>query len=86
MLLTLLTWADIYFAYEAYTILSAEGGAIQFVFGFEYILLITTAANSAFKYILHALDAYSDTFWGNKAVILLYIEFLIGKIHFNYLF
>lgn len=76
--------SDIYFVHDAYTITMAKGPSVQLVFGFEYALLITLAANAAFKYVLHAVDVHSDTFWESKAVLLLYLEFVIGKT--NYLF
>lgn len=79
MLLTLLTLGDIYFVHDAYTTTMAKGPSVQLVFGFEYALLITLAANAAFKYALHAIDVHSDTFWESKAVLLLYLEFFIGK-------
>ncbi|XP_050443055.1 E3 ubiquitin-protein ligase synoviolin B [Adelges cooleyi] len=77
-LLSLLTIADIYFVHDAYTTTITKGPSVQLVFGFEYALLITLAMNAAVKYILHALDVHSDTFWENKAVLLLYLEFFIG--------
>lgn len=78
LLLSLLTLCDIYFVHEAYLITMSKGPSVQLVFGFEYALLITLAANAAFKYVLHALDVHSDTFWESKAVLLLYLEFFIG--------
>lgn len=80
MLLSLLTLCDTYFVHEAYLITMSKGPSVQLVFGFEYALLITLAANAAFKYVLHALDVHSDTFWESKAVLLLYLEFFIGKL------
>jgi len=78
LLLTLLTMGDIYFVHDAYTTTMTKGPSVQLVFGFEYALLITLAANAAFKYVLHAVDVHSDTFWESKAVLLLYLEFFIG--------
>lgn len=60
-----------------------KGPSVQLVFGFEYALLITLAVNAGFKYLLHAVDVHSDTFWESKAVLLLYLEFFIGKIYFK---
>ncbi|XP_050520904.1 E3 ubiquitin-protein ligase synoviolin-like [Daktulosphaira vitifoliae] len=77
-LLTILTIADIYFVHDAYITTITKGPSVQLVFGFEYALLITLAINAAVKYILHAMDVYSDTFWESKAVLLLYLEFFIG--------
>ncbi|XP_025417770.1 E3 ubiquitin-protein ligase synoviolin B-like isoform X2 [Sipha flava] len=77
-LLIFLTVADIYFVHDAYTTTVAKGPSVQLVFGFEYALLITLVATAAFKYILHSVDVYSDTFWESKAVLLLYLEFFIG--------
>lgn len=70
---------DVYFVHDAYTITMSKGPSVQLVFGFEYALLITLAANAALKYVLHAVDVHSDTFWESKAVLLLYLEFFIGK-------
>lgn len=78
LLLVILTLGDIYFVHDAYTTTMIKGPSVQLVFGFEYALLITLAANAAFKYILHAVDVHSDTFWESKAVLLLYLEFFIG--------
>jgi len=79
VLLTILTLSDVYFVHDAYTTTVAKGPSVQLVFGFEYALLITLVANAAFKYILHAVDIYSDTFWESKAVLMLYLEFFIGN-------
>jgi E3 ubiquitin-protein ligase synoviolin len=62
----------------------AKGPSVQLVFGFEYALLITLVATAAFKYILHSVDVYSDTFWESKAVLLLYLEFFIGNVNLDY--
>ncbi|KAE9543535.1 hypothetical protein AGLY_002335 [Aphis glycines] len=78
LLLFILTLGDLYFIHDAYTTTMAKGPSVQLVFGFEYALLITLAANAGFKYILHAVDVHSDTFWESKAVLLLYLEFFIG--------
>lgn len=78
MLLTILTCGDIYFVHDAYTTTIVKGPSVQLVFGFEYALLITLAANAAFKYVLHSIDIHSDTFWERKAVLMLYLEFFIG--------
>lgn len=83
MLLSILILSDIYFVHDAYTTTMIKGPSVQLVFGFEYALLITLAANAAFKYVLHAVDVHSDTFWESKAVLLLYLEFFIGKIILN---
>ncbi|XP_025198117.1 E3 ubiquitin-protein ligase synoviolin B-like [Melanaphis sacchari] len=78
LLLFILTLGDLYFIHDAYTTTMAKGPSVQLVFGFEYALLVTLAANAGFKYILHAVDVHSDTFWESKAVLLLYLEFFIG--------
>lgn len=79
VLLTILTLSDIYFVHDAYTTTMSKGPSVQLVFGFEYTLLIILVSNAAFKYLLHAIDVHSNTFWENKAVLLLYLEFFIGK-------
>ncbi|XP_026816134.1 E3 ubiquitin-protein ligase synoviolin B-like isoform X2 [Rhopalosiphum maidis] len=78
LLLFILTLGDLYFVHDAYTTTMAKGPSVQLVFGFEYALLVTLAANAGFKYVLHAVDVHSDTFWESKAVLLLYLEFFIG--------
>lgn len=79
-LLTILTFSDIYFVHDAYVTTLEKGPSVQLVFGFEYALLITLALNAGVKYLLHSADVHSDTFWESKAVLLLYLEFFIGKI------
>ncbi|XP_077300629.1 septin interacting protein 3 isoform X2 [Arctopsyche grandis] len=75
-LLLTLAGLDIFFIFHAYQTTVTKGASVQLVYGFEYCILIIMIVNIFIKYIIHAVD--SQTPWENKAVVLLYTEFIVG--------
>jgi len=75
---------DIYFTFclqfilYAYHSTATRGPSVQLVFGFEYAVLLTVAANTLVKYVLHAYDLMGEAPWENKAVFMLYTELVVG--------
>nr|CAG4635375.1 EOG090X03TK [Artemia franciscana] len=77
-LLVMLSFLDAYFIYSAYLSTVTKGASVQLVFGFEYAILLTIAASTAVKYLLHTIDSRSETPWENKTVYVLYLDLVIG--------
>lgn len=72
--------SDLYFANEALFKTINKGSPVQFILGFEYAILLTLAISAAVKYVLHTIEMHRDTFWENKSVFILYLEFFVGKL------
>jgi len=74
----LLAFLDVQFIFYAYNSTVTKGPSVQLVFGFEYAVLVTVAANTLVKYVLHAYDLMGEHPWENKAVFMLYTELAVG--------
>eukprot|EP01116_Phalansterium_solitarium_P013972 TRINITY_DN31449_c0_g1_i3.p1 TRINITY_DN31449_c0_g1~~TRINITY_DN31449_c0_g1_i3.p1 ORF type:complete len:319 (+),score=60.53 TRINITY_DN31449_c0_g1_i3:96-1052(+) len=64
-----------YYAFNAY--LEAPGPSMQILYGFEYLLLLSSIVGTIAKYVLNLIDLRLEGRWDNKGAYVLYLEFVV---------
>lgn len=80
-LMKLMAIVDVSFVYYAINYsLALRGPSIMILFGFEYLLLISSIFCTMGKYVLSLIDMKYDGRWEKKGAYVLYLEFFVETI------
>eukprot|EP00731_Ephydatia_muelleri_P027281 Em0019g154a len=69
---------DLLFVHRAWVSLTTRGPSVDIVFGLEFAIMFTVAANVFLKYILHTIDLQSEDPWENKTIYIRYVDIVLG--------
>jgi hypothetical protein len=73
--MVLLMAADAGLLYHAGYISWTKGPSMMLLFGFEFLLLLSTVVSTTIKFTINLIDSRRETAWEGKGGLLLYLEF-----------